>query len=124
MTDATANGVTKKPATNAAATRHARTVWARTQVVLEVLLKLIEDDVNASNKEHSDQWLKVFGPKDSAIANLQKLVDLLGELKQHQPPKRRTAVKTARSTEAELAMLVDWVRTSDANAANASRVAE
>ncbi len=102
----------------------AHNVWGRTQLLVEVLLEVMEKEVGAQDQDRSDQWLKLFGPKDSAVVNLQKLVDLLAELQQHRPARKRTAQKVSRVNDDELAMLADWIRCSDASAVNVSPVAE
>ena len=95
---------TRKPRTAVA-----QDVWARTQLLVEVLLEVMEGEIRAVGEERSERWLKLFGPKDSAVVNLQKLVQLLAELQQQSPPPQSEALAPV-STE-ELALLSDWLRT-------------
>lgn len=105
-------------------TPRAADIWARTQMLVEVLLQVMESEMRAEDQERSEQWLKLFGPKDSAVVNLQKLVQLMAQLQSHAPQKRKAAATVKPVDDAEMAMLADWIRALDANAANASRGAE
>ncbi len=105
-------------------TRQAADIWARTQMLVEVLLEVMESEVRAKDQQRSEQWLKLFGPKDSAVVNLQKLVQLLAVLQGHAPAKADRFSAIAPVDDAEIAMLADWIRTQDASAASASPVTE
>lgn len=100
-------------------------VWARTQMLVEILLKVMEKEIRArkSKPERSEQWIKLFGPKDSAVVNLQKLVQLLAELQmQSQPAHDDAESEMARVSEEELAILSAWLK--ETSAANVSTVLE
>lgn len=96
-------------------------VWARTQMLVEVLLSVMEREIRARKSEPSERWLKLFGTKDSAVVNLQKLVLLLGEL-QAQSPQKIQAHEVAPVDAQELAILADWLKS--VNAVNVLPAAE
>lgn len=62
------------------ATPSANDIWRRTRLLVEVLLEVMEQGIRAPDSERSEQWERLFGTKDSAVVNLQKLVQLLAEL--------------------------------------------
>lgn len=102
----------------------ARNVWARTQFLVEVLLTAMEDELSGASDERNEQWMRMFGAKDGAVVQLQKLVDLLVELQRQKPVSKRRA-REPKPNDDEVAMLKDWVRAQDAaSAANASPAAE
>ncbi len=57
-------------------------VWQSTRKSVKALLETLAKGIDspASMPEH---WERLFGTKDSAVANLQKLVTLLIELRAH-----------------------------------------
>lgn len=100
---------------------HASTdVWARTQLLVEVLLRVMEHEIAAEQPTRSEQWLKLFGPKDSAVVNLQKLVQLLAELQEQSPVKMAPDARVTPVSESELGLLHDWLKTSAANVSQAA----
>lgn len=96
-------------------------IWARTKLLVEVLLEVMEHEIRAPDNERSERWLKLFGAKDSAVVNLQKLVVLLAEL-QAQTPAKDMERGVAPVDAQEMAILADWLQT--INAANVSPGAE
>lgn len=100
------------------ATSSTQDVWARTQMLVEVLLEVMEREIRTRKNEPSERWLKLFGAKDSAVVNLQKLVHLLAELQSQTPQ----TVDVTPVDAAELAILAEWLKTT--NAANVSTAAE
>lgn len=96
-------------------------IWARTQLLVEVLLEVMENEIRAPENERSERWLKLFGAKDSAVVNLQKLVLLLADL-QVQAPSKNPAAEVEPVNAQELAILSDWL--TQINAASASPEAE
>lgn len=89
-------------------------IWARTQMLVEVLLGVMEREVRARKSEPSERWLKLFGTKDSAVVNLQKLVVLLGELQAQAPAKQASPDMVAPVEAAELAILAEWLKSTNA----------
>lgn len=117
--------VTRKPAPRAVAKRRPRNakkqsphddVWLRTRQLVEVLLQVMEREIQSDEPERSEQWLRLFGAKDSAVVNLQKLVQLLAELQQGQPVP--SISDTAAMDDEEMKLLRAWL--ADASAVNAS----
>lgn len=102
----------------------ARDVWARSQLLVEVLLKFMEREIRSKDVERSEKWLKLFGTKDSAVVNLQKLVQVLGELQEQSPVAGTNDQPPATPpvNAEELALLQEWLRS--VNAANVSPAAE
>lgn len=111
--------------TGAKATRRrrrtqAKDVWSRSQMLVEILLEVMETEIAAEQSERSERWLKLFGPKDSAVVNLQKLVQVLGEL-QEQTPAAALANEPqpiAPVSEEELQMLSEWLKSVSAVSAS------
>lgn len=113
-------GAKRRPKTKLVkkATPSAQDVWARTQMLVEVLLEVMEREIRTRKNEPSERWLKLFGAKDSAVVNLQKLVQLLAELQSQTPQTADVAPVDA----AELAILAEWLKST--SAANVSTAAE
>lgn len=97
-----------------------RDVWARSQLLVEVLLTFMEREIRSRDKERSEKWLKLFGSKDSAVVNLQKLVQVLGELQEQTPvAQAKDQPQTAAPVNAqELALLQDWLKSVSATSAS------
>lgn len=91
-------------------------VWLRTRQLVEVLLHVMEREIQSDEPERSEQWLRLFGAKDSAVVNLQKLVQLLAELQHGQP--MPSISDAAVMDDEEMKLLRAWL--ADASAANAS----
>lgn len=116
---------TRKPTPRAVAKRRSRQtkqdvasedVWLRTRQLVEVLLHVMEREIQSDEPERSEQWLRLFGAKDSAVVNLQKLVQLLAELQHGQPMPNIS--DAAVMDDEEMKLLRAWL--ADASAANAS----
>jgi hypothetical protein len=84
-------------------------VWQSTRASVKALLETLAKGIDspASMPEH---WERLFGTKDSAVANLQKLVALLIELRAHfyTAPDEEEAATTRVETH-ELEMLEAWL---------------
>lgn len=84
-------------------------VWQSTRMSVKALLETLAKGIDspASMPEH---WERLFGTKDSAVANLQKLVALLIELRAHfhAVPDDDAAESTHIETH-ELEMLEAWL---------------
>jgi len=70
---------TRKPATQKI-DEQAKDIWRRTRLLVEVIVRVMEKEVRDLPDEPTKQWKRLFGEKDSAVMNLQKLVKLLAEL--------------------------------------------
>jgi ABC-type transporter Mla MlaB component len=73
----------------------------------------MEREIRTRKNEPSERWLKLFGAKDSAVVNLQKLVQLLAELQTQSPQ----AAGIAPVDSEELAILAEWLKTTNAASA-------
>ena len=85
-------------------------IWARTRLLVEVLLEVMEREIRAPDGERSDQWARLFGTRDSAVVNLQKLVQLLSELQEHSSQVGSADNPIERVSEEEAALFADWMR--------------
>lgn len=94
----------------------AQDIWRRTRQLVEVLLQVMEQEIRAADGPRSEQWVRLFGSKDSAVVNLQKLVQLLAELQGNVP--QSTASTQALPEDADMELLRQWLQ--DINAAHAS----
>lgn len=94
----------------------AQDIWRRTRQLVEVLLQVMEQEIRAADGPRSEQWVRLFGSKDSAVVNLQKLVQLLAELQGNvpQPPESATPLPE----DADMELLRRWLQ--DVNAAHVS----
>lgn len=63
-------------------TREMEEVWQGTQKLVKALLETLAKGID-SPAHMPEHWERLFGTKDSAVANLQKLVALLIELRTH-----------------------------------------
>ncbi|MBN8542780.1 MAG: hypothetical protein J0M34_00770 [Alphaproteobacteria bacterium] len=84
-------------------------VWQSTRKSVKALLETLAKGIDspATMPEH---WERLFGTKDSAVANLQKLVALLIELRQHFHDAPEADVADITRIEAhELEMLEAWL---------------
>lgn len=57
-------------------------VWVSTRALVKALLETLAKGIDSPNAV-PEHWERLFGTKDSAVANLQKLVALLVELRSH-----------------------------------------
>lgn len=55
-------------------------IWQRTRLLVEILLKVMEQGIRHPETAHDEQWERLFGNKDSVVVTLQKLVQLLSDL--------------------------------------------
>ena len=115
MTTAKKPGAKRRPKTKPPIEQHANAqdVWARTHMLVEVLLEVMEREIRTRKNEPSERWLKLFGAKDSAVVNLQKLVHLLAELQTKAPSTTDVVPVDA----GELAILAEWLKTTNAASA-------
>ncbi len=78
--------------------------------MVEVLLEVMEKEVRDPKEENTAQWGRLFGTKDSAVVNLQKLVHLLGELHVQAGDAGQEQKTLAPIDPQEMAMLVQWLK--------------
>ena len=85
-------------------------IWARTCMLVEILIGVMEQEITAPHSEHSEQWLRLFGAKDSAVVNLQKLVQLLGHLREQIQGNSAPEAELVEPVNAqEMAILAEWL---------------
>lgn len=84
-------------------------VWQSTRKSVKALLETLAKGIDspAAMPEH---WERLFGTKDSAVANLQKLVALLVELRLHHEVQDGDAPDETRIEAHEIEMLEAWLR--------------
>ncbi len=99
----------KAPASAPAIPVDSRTqdIWRRTHLLIEVLMEVMEQGIRNAEADVSDRWVRLFGSKDSAVVNLQKLVQLLAELQAQATPPAGAPTEEALSPE-EMALLAQW----------------
>ncbi len=96
----------------------AHDMWERSQLLVEVLLKFMDREIRSKDPKRSEKWLKLFGTKESAVVNLQKLVQVLAELQEQTPSGTADQpAMTAPVNAEELAMLSEWLKTVSAASA-------
>ncbi len=83
-------------------------IWARTLLLVEVLIRVMEGEIRSTEEERSPQWLRLFGAKDSAIVNLQKLVQLMAQLREYGNLEAPDS-QVAPVSDEEMAMLRGWL---------------
>ena len=106
-------------ATNAVSTALAEDVWARTQFLVEVLIRVMDREIRSRTPERSEKWRKLFGDKDSAVACLQKLVQLMTDLQSKAPQPEEPVAPIEPE---ELALLTAWLKeTSAGNVSSAGK---
>lgn len=86
-------------------------IWQRTRLLVETLLTVMESHMHA--EEPNDQWKLLFGTKDSAVVNLQRMVKLLAEL-QALSGDNHAAANLVPIDAQEMELLAQWVRETNA----------
>ena len=84
-------------------------VWQSTRASVKALLETLAKGIDspAAMPEH---WERLFGTKDSAVANLQKLVALLVELRVHFHEVAEDGESLPKLETHELEMLEAWLK--------------
>lgn len=84
-------------------------VWKSTRHSVKALIETLSKGIE-SPQTMPEHWERLFGTKDSAVANLQKLVGLLIELRQHfHETHAEDATELTRVETHELEMLEAWL---------------
>lgn len=84
-------------------------MWKSTRQSVKALIETLSKGIE-SPQTMPEHWERLFGTKDSAVANLQKLVGLLIELRQHFHDAQVEGVEDATRIETyELEMLEAWL---------------
>lgn len=97
----------KKPRATAADKR-SRAIWKRTQMLVEILIEVMETEITNEDAQKSERWLRLFGAKDSAVVNLQKLVQVMIQLQDGIVPSAREKVAPVDAD--EMAILSAWLQ--------------
>lgn len=85
--------------------------------MVEWLLTLLEAGLKPGDAATAKEWERLFGPKDSAVVVLQKLVHLLGQLQMYASRERQAAPEPRLSAE-ERALVKEWLASSGSHAAH------
>jgi|GEM_PF-2943488 len=85
-------------------------VWKSTRYSVKALIETLSKGIE-SPQTMPEHWERLFGTKDSAVANLQKLVGLLIELRQHfHEGHAEDTMELTRLETHELEMLEAWLK--------------
>lgn len=84
--------------------------WSRTRQLVEAMLEVMEKGIREPDSV-PEQWDRLFGAKSSAVANLEKLVQVLVELHgQIKAQEEGEEVDTAPLSHDEVALLSEWLK--------------
>ncbi|MEJ0009846.1 MAG: hypothetical protein WDN72_04555 [Alphaproteobacteria bacterium] len=84
--------------------------WARTRTLVETMLEVMEKGIRKPD-EVAEQWERLFGARSSAVANLEKLVQVLIELHgQIEAESGGEAEAEAPLSHDEVSLLSAWLR--------------
>lgn len=86
--------------------------WSRTRALVETMLEVMEKGIRKPD-EMPEQWERLFGAKSSAVANLEKLVQVLIELHgqiQTQEQEEGTDAEGPPLSRDEVALLSGWLK--------------
>ena len=84
----------------------------RAEALIESLLKEIQRGVDEPALLESPEWERLFGPKQSVVVNVQKLVQALAALPSEEPDKaikEEEAQQEDRLSDEEIQMLTEWL---------------
>lgn len=87
--------------------------YRRAQIVIETLLSEIQRGIQSPDIIKSEEWKKLFGTKDSIVANVQKLVATLGDLPEHQGTYHTPGTPHPEEvplTAEEVQILAEWIK--------------
>ena len=82
---------------------------ARAKQLVEALLKEMQQGVRDPHYRESEDWVKLFGSKDSLVMNLQKLVATLAALPDDEVVVKPHQAATEAISQAEMALLKAWM---------------
>lgn len=84
--------------------------WRRTRKLVEAMLEIMEKGIREPDSV-PEQWDRLFGAKSSAVANLEKLVQVLVELHGQVKAQEENGEGDAASiNHDELALLSEWLK--------------
>lgn len=83
--------------------------WAHASELVRRLILLMEQGIDPAT-EIPEHWERIFGTKESAVGNLQKLVSVLANIAQHmQQPEAMQQQDEAPLSKDDYAMLMRWL---------------
>jgi hypothetical protein len=80
--------------------------WLRTRQLVETMLEVMEKGIRQPEAV-PEQWERLFGTRSSAVANLEKLVQVLVEL--HAQIQTQTGGEAEPLSRDDLALLTQWL---------------
>ena len=86
-----------------------RRAWSRTRTLVETMLEVMEKGIKKPD-DMPGQWERLFGAKSSAVANLEKLVQVLIELHGQMQEDEGTSANDAPLSRDEVSLLSDWLK--------------
>ena len=87
--------------------------WSRTRQLVEAMLEVMEKGIREPDSI-PEQWDRLFGAKSSAVANLEKLVQVLVELHgQIKAQEDSGGGDAAPLSHDEVALLSEWLKESE-----------
>lgn len=83
---------------------------ARAQSLAEAMLEIMETQLHEKTAPN-DQWIRLFGEKDSAVVSLQKLAQVIALLaEQQQAITRDNSLPNGGLSRDEITLLSDWLK--------------
>lgn len=100
----------RKSAKRRVASPEVKRVCEQACTLIELMLQEMRLGMESPGHIATEKWDKLFGPKQSMVANIQKLVSALAALPEEIAPESEHVPQDIEVTPEELAMLTSWLK--------------